>query len=182
MPLSEVTDALQVFLGLAVRQRLRLQQPRVSRLRPGRSAVPQRSQGPGAVLRARAQRGDGAAVEPRARARDDGAAGHQPLQPVSIGRDQRRGGARLQLGSGAAGDAGAGRPDAAAGHVVRLGRAIARGDQGRHAVGGDLRPGPGARLPDAGGAVRELSAAVHHPARRAAGRARRGRAHRDCAG
>ena len=68
MPLSEVTDALQVYLGLAVRQRLRLQQPRVSRLRPGRPAVPQRSQGPGAVLRARAERGDGAAVEPRARA------------------------------------------------------------------------------------------------------------------
>ena len=38
LPLREVTDALQVFARLAVRQRLRLQQPRLSRLRAGRSA------------------------------------------------------------------------------------------------------------------------------------------------
>ncbi len=43
--------------GLAVRQRLRLQQPRVPRLRAGRSAIPQRSQGPRAVLRAFARAG-----------------------------------------------------------------------------------------------------------------------------
>ena len=36
-----------------------------------------------------------------------------------------------------------------------------------------LRAQPAARLPGAGGAVRELGAAVHHPARRAAGGARR---------
>ena len=55
MPLSEVTDALQVYLGLAVRERLRLQQPRLSRLRAGRSAVPERPQGARAVLRTRAR-------------------------------------------------------------------------------------------------------------------------------
>ena len=36
--------------------------------------------------------------------RDDGAAGHQPLQPVPVGGDQRVGRARVQLGPGAAGD------------------------------------------------------------------------------
>ena len=41
--------------------------------------------------------------------RDDGAAGHQPLQPVPIGDDQRIGGAGRQLGPGAAGDGAAGR-------------------------------------------------------------------------
>ena len=35
---------------------------------------------------------------------DDGAAGHQPLQPVPLGDDQRIGGAGRQLGRGAAGD------------------------------------------------------------------------------
>ena len=35
---------------------------------------------------------------------DDGAAGHQPLQPVPVGGDQRIGGAGRQLGPGAAGD------------------------------------------------------------------------------
>ena len=38
---------------------------------------------------------------------DDRAAGHQPLQPVPVGDDQRIGGARRQLGRGAAGDGGA---------------------------------------------------------------------------
>ena len=40
LPLQEVTDALQVFLGSAVRERLRLQQPGLPRVRPGRPAVP----------------------------------------------------------------------------------------------------------------------------------------------
>ena len=52
---------------------------------------------------------DGAARQRRPRARDDGAAGDQPLQPVPIGADQRRGGARRQLGAGAGGDGAAGR-------------------------------------------------------------------------
>ena len=62
---------------------------------------------------------------------------------------------------------------AAAGLRLRLVGHLARGDQGRRAVGRDLRHRDAARLPDAGGAVRIARAAVHRPARRAAGGARR---------
>ena len=61
------------------------------------------------------------------------------------------------------------RPRAAAGDVVRVVGPVARRDQGRQPVGRDLRPRPAARLPDAGGPVREPDAAVHHPAVGAAG-------------
>ena len=56
LPISEITSALQIYLGLAVRQRLRLQQPRVSRLRAGRQGVPVGPEGARAVLRAHAAR------------------------------------------------------------------------------------------------------------------------------
>ena len=52
LPLSEITSALQIFLGLAVRQRLRVQQPRVSRLRAGGPALPVEPAGAAAALRA----------------------------------------------------------------------------------------------------------------------------------
>ena len=110
---------------LAIRQRLRLQQPRVSRVCPGRPAVPERSDVPGAVLRARRHRGDGAALEPRAREGNDGAAGHQPLQPVPLRRDQRRGGAGIQLGPGPRGDGRPGVTDAAGRHDLRVGGPVA---------------------------------------------------------
>ena len=59
--------------GLAVRERLRLQQPRVPRLRAGRSAVPRTADRPQSVLRARVERRHGAALGGRAHVRDDGA-------------------------------------------------------------------------------------------------------------
>jgi HAE1 family hydrophobic/amphiphilic exporter-1 len=58
--------------------------------------------------------------------------------------------------------------DAAARLRLRLGRPVARGDPRRLDGGLSLRTQHPARLPRAGGAVRELDLAVHHPARRAA--------------
>ena len=158
---------------LAVRQRLRLQQPGVSRLRPGRPGVSRQARGPQADLRSRRGRPDGAARHRRPGERDDLAAGHQPLQHVPLSRAHRRGGAGRQLGRSAGGD-GEHRPhDAAARLRLRLGRTIARRDQRRFADAVHLRAGSAARLPGAGRAVRELGPAVHHPARRAAGGAGR---------
>ena len=57
--------------GLGLRERLRLQQPRLPRLRPGRQAVPRRPERPAPALRARRERRDGAARERGAHARDD---------------------------------------------------------------------------------------------------------------
>ena len=94
---------------VAVRQRLRLQQPRLSRVtcRPISASAPTPEDLQ--QLYARADDGrDGAARHGRAAQRDDGAAGDQPLQPVPLGRDHRRGGARAQLGRGARGDGGDG--------------------------------------------------------------------------
>ena len=161
--------------GVAVRQRLRVQQPRLSRLRAGRPAVPVEPAGAAAALRADAQRRDGAARAGRADRGDDRAAGHQPLQPVPLGDDQRIGGAGRQLRRGARGDGAAGRREPAGGHGLRVVGHLARRNQGRPAVGPDLRSGAAARLPDARGAVREPRAAVHRPAGRAAGGARRAR-------
>ncbi len=161
---------------IAVRERLRLQQPRLSRVRAGGSAVPRR---PDDAARS-STRGRRTArwcrVEPGASsARDDGAAGHQPLQPVPIGRDQRRGGAgraararrcrrcrsiaqqnlpdRLRLTRGPASRSRRSRPARRPAYIFAL--------------------EPAARVPVARGAVRELGAAVHHPAGRAARGARR---------
>ena len=102
VPLSEITSALQIFLGSAVRQRLRLQQPRVSRLRAGGQARSAPSPDVARqALRAHADRPDGAARERGQGQGSDGAAGHQPLQPVPLRDDQRIGPAGLQLGPGA---------------------------------------------------------------------------------
>ena len=79
-----------------------------STCRPTRRSAPIRS-GAEAALRPHPRRADGAARERRPRAGDDGAGGHQPLQPVPLGGDQRIGGARLQLGPGAAGNGAPGR-------------------------------------------------------------------------
>ena len=69
---------------VAVRQRLRLQQPRVSRLRAGGSAVPREPDN----LRqyyARASNGQMVPLDSVVRlSRDDGAAGHQSLQSVPL--------------------------------------------------------------------------------------------------
>ena len=117
--------------GLGVRERLRLQQPRLPRVRPGRPAVPRRARRPAPALRARRERRDGAARQRGARARDHGAPGDQPLQPVPLGRDQRRRRARRQLGRGARGDGADLARDAAARLRLRVGGPVARGDEVR---------------------------------------------------
>ena len=93
---------------LAVRQRLRLQQPRLSRLRAGGSAVPRQPGEPEAAVCARVERRHDPARHRRAAARDDGAAGDQPLQPVPLGGDHRQPRAGQELGPDARGDGGAG--------------------------------------------------------------------------
>ncbi len=65
-----------------------------------------------------------------------------------------------------------------AGFDLRVGGPVARGNQGRHAGRRDLPARPPAGVSDAGGALRELPAAVHHPA----GGAARGARRRRCAG
>ena len=72
-----------------------------------------------------------------------------------------------QLGSGAAGDAAHRGRHAAGGLRLRLGGLVARRDQSRVAGGSTLRAQHRARVSRAGGAVRELGAAVHHSAGRA---------------
>ena len=75
--------------GIAVRQRLRLQQPHLSRLCAGRSAVPHDRQGSAQLLRALRLRPDGPARQPRHCGQQLRSAGHQPLQPVPLRRNRR---------------------------------------------------------------------------------------------
>ena len=56
LPISEITSAMQIYLGSAVRQRLRFQQPRLPRLRAGGQGVPVGPARPRAVLRAHDER------------------------------------------------------------------------------------------------------------------------------
>ncbi len=74
---ATVTDALQVFLGSAVRQRLRLQQPRLPRLRAGRPAVPR---GPQDLEQFYARAPDG----PDGAARHGGATSRETTAPQVI--------------------------------------------------------------------------------------------------
>ena len=100
---------------LAVRQRLRLQQPRLSRLRAGGSALPRQPGEPEAALRARVERRHDPARQRGAPARDDRAAGDQPLQPVPLGGNHRQPRAGAQLGPDARCDGGARAREPAAG-------------------------------------------------------------------
>ena len=77
--------------------------PTASTCRPTRRSAPTRAALKQLYVRNR-DGADAAARERRPRQGDDGAAGHQPLQPVPVGDDQRIGRARLQLGAGAAGN------------------------------------------------------------------------------
>ena len=88
--MSEVTDALQVFLGSAYvndfdfnnrSYRVYVQADQQFRADPSDLRP---------ALRPRRRRIDGPPRQRGAHARDHGAAGHQPLQPVPLGRDQRR--------------------------------------------------------------------------------------------
>ena len=177
MSLGDITGTMQMLLGSAYvndfdfnnrSYRVYVQADQQFRIEPG---------GHRALLRADARRADDAAQQRRRRSTETTRAEERSRTTTcSARRDQRVGGAGLQLRPGAADDGGAVEPGAAAGVDVRVVGPVARGDQGGQAVGGDLRPRPAARLPDAGGAVREPHAAVHHPAvgaardpRRAAG-------------
>ena len=110
LPISEITERDADLSRVGLRERLRLQQPRVSRLRAGGQGLPLRSERPRrSTTRGPTDGRDGAAGQRRPRARDDGAAGDQPLQPVPLGAGQRRGGARRQLRPGAGRNGAAGR-------------------------------------------------------------------------
>ncbi len=85
------------FSGIAVCERLRVQQSRVPGLRSGGSAIPVESTGSASALRADAGRRHGAARTGGVDQRGDGAAGHQPLQSVPIGDHQRIRGAWDEL-------------------------------------------------------------------------------------
>ena len=100
LPIREVTDALQVLLGSQYVNDFDFN----NRAYRVYVQADQRFRGEPANLRqyyARASNGaDGAARHGRAAERDDGAGGHQPLQPVPVDRDHRRAGAGRELGPG----------------------------------------------------------------------------------
>ena len=83
--------------GLRLRERLRLQQPGLSRLRAGRPAVPRQPERPAAALRPGHERRHGPPGQRGAHEGDHGPPGHQPLQPVPLGGDQRRARAGVEL-------------------------------------------------------------------------------------
>ena len=168
--LSDITQHDADSARVGVRERLRLQQPVVSRLRAGRQPVPFATRRTSSATHVRTSDGQMMPLSNVVSVRE--ATAPQTINHYNLFRsvdDQRVGGARLQLGPGAAGDGGAVEPRAAAGHDVRLVGPLARRDRGRQPGDDHLRPRPAARLSDAGGAVRKPHAAVHHPAVGAAG-------------
>ena len=177
LPLGEITSAMQVFLGSQYvndfefnNRAYRVYVQADQRYRSNPQALKQ--------LYARARSGDMIPLEQVVQPeRDDGAAGHQSLQPVPCRDDQRIGGAWRELGRRAEGNGAHRRAAPAAGHGLRLVGNLARGNEGRPAVAVHLRPGADPRVPDAGRAVREPGAALHRASRRSArGAWRTGRA------
>ena len=161
---------------LAVRERFRVQQPRVSRVRAGRSAVPVQPAGAAAALRAHAAAARWCRSSRSCASRKTTAP--QVISHFNLFRSATiNGSAAPGVSSGEALAemerlAEANLPE---GHGLRVVGHFARRDQGRPPVVPDLRPRAAARLPDAGGAVRKPRPAVHRAARRAARRARRAR-------
>ena len=150
---------------VAVRERLRVQQPRLSRLRAGGPELPIQPAGAPSALRPDPNRRHGAARASRADAGNHGAAGDQPLQPVPVGGDQRVGSARRELGRGADRDGAAGRDEPAGGHGLRMVGHLARRVEGRPSVVPHLRARAPAGLPHARGAIRKPGPAIHRAAR-----------------
>ena len=104
LPLSEITSAMQTFLGSSYvndfqfnnrAYRVYVQADQQFRSNP---------QDLHAAVRAAADRPDGAARQRRHGERNDGAAGHRPLQSVPVGDAERLGGTGRQLGRRAEGD------------------------------------------------------------------------------
>ena len=176
LPLSEITSAMQIFLGSQYvndfefnNRAYRVYVQADQQFRSNPQALKQ--------LYARTtRRRDGAARAGRAHQGDDGAAGHQPLQPVPLGDDQRIGGARAS--------ARARRCRRWSGWPRRTcptgmgyawsGISLEETKAGRQSFL-IFGLGAAARLPDAGGAVRKPGAAVHRAAGRSARGARRAR-------
>ena len=120
-------------MGSAYVERLRLQQPRLPRLRrrPTRQFRANPPDLSSFYVRAATGRWCRSTSVVRG-ARDDRAAGHQPLQPVPLGRDHRlRRRPGVSSGQAIADDAGRWRPGAAARVRLRVVGAVARRDQGR---------------------------------------------------
>jgi hypothetical protein len=86
---------------------------------------------------------------------------HQPLQPLSIHRTDRRTGPRLYLCPGAGRPRSGGR-NPAGGHGLRLEQHVLSGEASLGYGGRCFRLLPAVRFPDSGGPVRKLVAAHEH--------------------
>ena len=98
VPLANIFNTMQIYLGLAVRQRLRLSQPLLPRLRASRDALPFDARGLAEYLR----RLEHAARSCRSTTlikydANEEPAGHHALQPVPLDRAQRIAGAGVRL-------------------------------------------------------------------------------------
>ena len=175
LPLREVTDALQIFLGSQYvndfdfnSRAYRVYAQADQRFRASPDNLKQ--------LYARTATGQMVSLDTVVRVSETTAP--QVISHFNLFRSAEITGvpaAGAEFGRSPAGDGGDCGYRAAAGVHLRVGRTVARGDQRRLAVGLHLRAERPARLPGAGRAVRELDSAGHHPAGRAAGGARRPR-------
>ncbi len=169
LPLREVTDALQVFLGSQYvndfdfknrAYRVYVQADQRFRADPGDLGQ----------LYARAQSGDMVPLDTVVQLKETTAP--QVISHFNMFRSAEINGigrAGRELGSGDGVDGAAGPADAAGRIRLRVGRAVARRDQGRLAGRLHLRAQHPDRVSGARRAIRELGPAAHHPARRAAG-------------
>ncbi len=144
-------------------QRLQPLRPALQGLRAGGTGVPRPRGRHPHVLRAQCRRRHGAAVHAGDHRQDAGRGVHQPLQPVPRGRDHGAAGGRLQLGAGPRCARGGGGRSPACRHELRLVQHVLPGEGGRGHRQHRVPDGAGVRVPDPGGAVRELvPAAVGH--------------------
>jgi HAE1 family hydrophobic/amphiphilic exporter-1 len=153
LPISEITNAMQIYLGSAYVNDFDLNNRAYRVYVQAGQAVPRRSAGTRSVLRTDQYRSNGAACQRRPREGDNRAPGDQPLQPVPLGGDQRIGIAWRQLGPGHSGDGAARVAGAAAGIRLRVVGDFARRNQGRASVDLHLRHRAAPRVSDARRAV-----------------------------
>ena len=98
LPLSEITSAMQIFLGSQYVNDFEFNNRAYRVLRAGGSAVSLQPTGAGAAVCADARRRDDTARAGRRCRGGHCATGHQPFQPVPIGNDQRIGGGGVSSG------------------------------------------------------------------------------------
>ena len=162
--------------GLGLRERLRLQQPRLPRVRAGRPAAPRATpttcaattRGPPAARWCRSTAWCARARRRRRRSSTTSTCSARPRSTASPAPGLSSGEALRAMEQLSREALPPGFDFAWAGQSLEEMKAGAQ-------VGLHLRAQPADRVPGAGGAVRELGAAVHHPARRAAGGDRRPR-------